>query len=272
VALKRKLTAEEHTKLPADHQGDYKKIESGEDAGMFALDLEGDDDVAGLKSAFEKTKKETLDLKGELKEARESGSADKGKIKELEGKIKASEEKELKQKDDWQALLDRQKADYEAKLKDSGDKLTASEKRTQDILLDHATEAAIAKGKGLSPLLFDIVRKRLVLETDGKTGKQTVRVAALEGDGKFMMHPKTPSDPITPEQFVETLREDTVYARAFEGVGSSGGGAPGNGTVRTQTANGQVVISREDAKNHSKYVAAQDKAKKEGMELVIAPE
>lgn len=259
-----KLTKEEFEKLVPDVQQYYAKQEDG----SYVLESDGNDDVTNLKTAYDKTKKETLELKDALKAERESRNTDQRKVQELEAKIRANEEKELQQKGEWQTLLDRQKQEYEGKLTQKDQIIAARDKRVSDILLEHATMAAITANKGEPKLLRGIVRDRLYIETD-KDGKETVRVYA--DDGKSMrMHPKNPSDPITPEQFVETLREDEVYARAFDGSGASGSGSQnGNGVVRTANDGSAMTISRADAQNHQKYEIAKKKAQDAGMQLLI---
>lgn len=161
MALKKKITKEEHAKLSDALKGEY--IEDGDG---FRLDVEGEEDTGALKRAKDR-------------EAQLRRDAEKAK-KELEDKLAEIEGDDARKKGDiatleksWQKKLDDQKAEYEAKVS----KLTS---HTTKSLVDNVATQIASKISTAPALLLPHIRARLQADFDGDEPKTRV----LDKDGK----------------------------------------------------------------------------------------
>ncbi len=132
----------------------------------------------------------------------------------------------------------------------------------ESYLVDAAATEAIASAKGIPQLLLPHVRRPL--RSSRKTGSTKSRgrsdgAPRMNGKGEFLGI----------KDLVSEMKESDIFARAFEGSGTSGGGSPAN---PSPARGGSFVLSRADAKDPMKYRAAREAAAKAGQELQIAPE
>jgi hypothetical protein len=107
------------------------------------------------------------------------------------------------------------------------------------------------------------------VKTSGKfveeDGKYLVRVVGKAGTPRMNAN----GEFLGIKDLVSEMKESDIFARAFEGSGTSGGGSPANSAP---ARGGSFVLSRADAKDPMKYRAAREAAAKAGQELQIAPE
>jgi len=94
-----------------------------------------------------------------------------------------------------------------------------------DLLIDAQATQAIAANKGIPALLLPAVKAatKVIEQSDGKFTS-----AVVDSDGETRFNGK--GDPMTISEYVEELKGDPVYGRAFEsGTPGGGGKQPGEG-------------------------------------------
>lgn len=207
MALKKKLSKEEHAKLSKDIQAEY--IEDGEG---FRLDVDGEEDTGALKRAKDR-------------EAQLRRDAEKAK-KELEGRLAEIEGDDARKKGDiatleksWQKKIDDMKGNYEGKL----EKLTGH--TTKNLVDNVAFQLANDLSKSSPKVLLPHIRSRLQADFEGDEPKTRI----LDRDGK-------PS-----AMTLEELKAEFVADKDFSGIitaskasggagkpSQNGGGAPTN--------------------------------------------
>lgn len=215
MALKKKLTKEEHAKL-----SDALKSEYIEDGDGFRLDVEGEEDTGALKRAKDR-------------EAQLRRDAEKAK-KELEDRLAEIEGDDARKKGDiatleksWQKKLDDQKAEYEGKVS----KLTA---HTTKSLVDNVALSIASKISNAPAIILPHIRARLQADFEGDEPKTRV----LDKDGK----PSALSVEELSAEFVANKDFAAIItaSKASGGAGKpsqNGGGAPNNsGNSGNQTA------------------------------------
>lgn len=132
----------------------------------------------------------------------------------------------------------------------------------EDSLIDAAATAEIVAAKGAPELLMPHVRMRCAVVEEN--GRLVVRVpdetgaARLDGKGK----------PLAIKDLIAEMRADPVFARAFDGAGTSGGGMSPAGLGGGGPA--AFTLSRDQAKDPRAYRAARAAAEKAGLLPVIA--
>jgi hypothetical protein len=247
--------------LPADVAKEYTKGDDGkftlvvEAVGGLALE-----NVDGLKTALSK----------ERETARKAGDALKpfdglDPVKARDALTKVGEmanwTPEQKVKEQIESIKS-QLLEAHGKEKATLEKrLAGYQKQLNNALITQAATAAIAEHKGVVELLLPHVeRSTRIRETEN--GQLVVEV--IDKDGNPRVDNKGNAMSIT--QLVESMKASDTFARAFEGSGATGSGATGGkagGSGRPHT------ISRADARDHSKYVAAQEAAQKAGQPLQV---
>ena len=173
MALKKKLTKEEHSKLP-----DHLKAEYIEDGDGFRLDIEGDEDTGALKRAKDREAQLRREAETKLREAQEQLDALGNDDARKKGDIQTLEKS-------WQKKLEDQKSEYEGKVS----KLTSHTTKT---LVDNVATQIATKISNAPALLLPHIKSRLqadfegdspvtrVLDKDGKPSAMTVEELAAE--------------------------------------------------------------------------------------------
>lgn len=161
MALKKKLTKEEHAKL-----SDAFKAEYIEDGDGFRLDVDGDEDTGALKRAKDRESQLRKDAEKALKEAQEKLDALGTDDARKKGDIETLEKS-------WQSKLDTQKAEYDGKLS----KLTG---HTTKSLVDNVALSIASKISTAPNLILPHIRARLQADFEGDEPKTRV----LDKDGK----------------------------------------------------------------------------------------
>jgi vacuolar-type H+-ATPase subunit I/STV1 len=261
MALKVSLSKDDHAKLTPEQQALYIA-----DGDKFKLDVEGLEDVTGLKSAFEKTKKELTDARKNLQQY---DGQDPGEFRKLRDKVAELESEESKKRGDFEgamkAVNEKHSRELEAATKKSTELETSlkseKEARRQDRIANEAMMAInLAKGNGI--LLMPIIRNSAkIVEKDGKEFIQFHDPAT----GEVIRNGK--GDPASIAEVLTEWKGKNEFAGAFEGNGASGGGAqPGR---RGGDSGGAIVLSYEDAKDPAKYREARDRSAKEHKQFMV---
>lgn len=236
MALKKKITKEEHAKLAPHFQSEYV-----EDADGYRLDVEGEEDTGALKRA----KDREVELR---KEAEKNLKALQDAEAERQRQLDTLTESEARKAGDiatlekgWQSKLDSQKSEYEGKL-------TKSSKFIETTLRDNV---AIKLAGELSPkhsaLLLPHIKARIAVDSTGDEPKTVI----LGGDGK-------PS-----ELTIDALKSEFLANKDYSGIiiaSQASGGATGK-TPSTPTGSakqdGTVVdLSKLGAKELAEQLGA----------------
>ncbi|NQW12232.1 MAG: hypothetical protein HQ481_20390 [Alphaproteobacteria bacterium] len=216
--------------LPEAVRSHYVKTEDG----RFRLDAEGVEDTAGLKSALEKERAERKALKAELavlKRPQEDPDPE-AEAEPQQEEVDTGEQPGEPGSAMPPVEVDPMRLALEARL------------------IEAEARAAIQSARGVSELLLPILRDRLAVVADEESGSPMVRIldetgAPLRrddgGDASFL----------TVADFVERLRADPLYARAFDGSGKGGSGAPTAG----RGEGGPVTVSASDPRAIARHVA-----------------
>ncbi|QBZ71724.1 hypothetical protein [Pseudomonas phage KP1] len=161
MALKKKLTKEEHAKL-----SDVIKAEYVEDGDGFRLDVEGEEDTGALKRSKDREKQLRQEAERKLQEAQEQLDALGTDDARKKGDIATLEKS-------WQKKLEDQRTEYETKVQ----KLTGH--TTKSLVDNVATQLATELFK--SPALgLPHIRSRLQADFEG----DEPRTRILDKDGK----------------------------------------------------------------------------------------
>ena len=126
-------------------RGDYTERD-----GAFYLQVDGDDDTSGLKTALQSERKARKDAKKDLEDAR----GDLTELREEFDKFKVGGKKG--EGDDTEAL----KTAHQVELKAARDELGALQTSLKDEFRDNELTRAVLSEKGEPALLLDYLRKR----------------------------------------------------------------------------------------------------------------
>ena len=196
MALKKKLTKEEHSKLP-----DHLKAEYIEDGDGFRLDIDGDEDTGALKRAKDREAQLRREAETKLREAQEQLDALGNDDARKKGDIQTLEKS-------WQKKLEDQKSEYEGKVS----KLTAHTTKT---LVDNVATQIATKISNAPALLLPHIKSRLQADFEGEAPVTRV----LDKDGKVSA------------MTVEELAAEFVANKDFSAIitaSKASGGAPNN--------------------------------------------
>ncbi|UAG58588.1 putative scaffold protein [Pseudomonas phage Kaya] len=204
MALKKKLTKEEHAKL-----SDALKAEYIEDGDGFRLDVDGDEDTGALKRAKDREAQLRKDAEKEAKELRERLESIEGDDARKKGDIATLEKS-------WQSKLEKQREEYEAKVS----KLTSHTTKT---LVDNVALSIATKISNAPAIILPHIRARLQADFEGDTPVTRV----LDKDGK----PSALTIDELANEFVANKDFSAIItaSKASGGAGKpsqNGGGAP----------------------------------------------
>src|SRR5262245_21998910 len=236
--------------------------------GKFVLDVEGLEDVSGLKSALQRereaSRKARDELKGlgerykdldpekarealrQLEELEEQGLRDAGKIDELVAKrLKGAETEWNRQRDG----LTRERDAVTAQVQ-------TLQSRLEELLIDGALREAAAESHVRPEHYVDIRNRLRHIWRLGPEGQP------VPMNGEEIIYGRG-AQPITMKEPIEGILKDVP---GFV-LPSSGGGANGGSTI----VNGRgLTLSREAARDPQQYRAAKAQADKQGVPLTIA--
>lgn len=275
MALKATLTAAEHGALDSTLKTFYKA-----DGDRFVLDAEGVDDlpsVRGLKSSIDKEREAARKARAEAEELRSKiGDLDPEEAKKALARLKELDDKAAlgeipdKFKDQFEkAVNHRVKSitdDFESQKKAFNKQVTDAKKenesltaRLAELTIDNAVRTEAEKMG-----LHDWAIEDAVLHA-GRTFKiKDGKPVPLDADGQIVFG----KDANSPKPIAEWLAEKAQQKPGW--LKASTGGGSNNGTGNGSGGGGNVhKIKRQDARDRQKYVAAQEAAKKAGVELQI---
>lgn len=200
--------------------------------GKFHLSVDGIEDTTPLKTALAAAKREAQERRQKLEAWAKLGKTAE-EIEQLladEGKREMSE---AERKGEWDKLKtqmnERHAADLAKKdltVKDREGKISSLRSALERHLIDATATAAIAAQKGVPELLLPHVRKHVKVE-ESEDGQDFV-VSVVDSKGGPRVNGK--GEPLSISEFVAEMQQNEVFARAFEGTGSSGSGKrPTNG-------------------------------------------
>jgi len=264
VALKALLTEEEFGKIAEAVKGEYAKDAKGRFVLQVApVDGWGLEDVGGLKASLAKERDghgavikkleafgdlDPEKARGALKKIAEWGEDDPGeRAKKLWG-------------DKEKALLEKHAADLAARQKD------ADELRSQleNELVTSAALSALAKHKGATELLLPHVRSAVKIEKD-HSGRLVPKVVNPDGSSRLSMRTGN-TDPMTIEEYVETMKGNPSYALAFQGSGASGSG---KGSPEVGGGSGKFRMTESQARDPAAFQRMHAEAAKSGQAVEI---
>lgn len=203
MALKKKLTKEEHAKLPEHFKGEY--IEDGDG---FRLDVDGDEDTGALKRAKDRESQLRKDAEKEARELREKLEGIEGDDARKKGDIATLEKS-------WQSKLEKQRDEYEAKVS----KLTSHTTKT---LVDNVASQIAHKISNAPALIMPHIKSRLLADFDGDA--PVTRVLDKEGKPSALTVDELASEFVANKDFSAII----TASKASGGAGKSsnnGGGA-----------------------------------------------
>ena len=224
--------------------------------GKFYLDLEGDlhtdDDIAGLKSALQKERQERKLLEKKAKTA--LTEEEREELESLKAEKEAAERKTMEKKGEYDKLIKKLQTDHEKEKEELAAKLKDEESRTTRLVVKDKIRAAAVKSGVLKDNIEDVItltKNRFRLDGD--------EIVVLDEDGEL-------SADSVGTFFEKTFKESRpIY---YEPSGGPGSGANQTQTTRT-SKQGAVVLSREDAKDTTKYRAAKAEAAEKGVPFEV---
>lgn len=207
MALKKKLTKEEHSKLP-----DHLKAEYIEDGDGFRLDIEGDEDTGALKRAKDREAQLRREAETKLREAQEQLDALGNDDARKKGDIATLEKS-------WQKKLDDSKAEYESKL----GKLTS---HTKTQLVDNVAQQIASKISNAPALLLPHIKARLAADFEGDA--PVTRILDKDGKPSAMTVEELAAEFVANKDFSAIITASKASGGAGKPSNSNGGGAPNN--------------------------------------------
>lgn len=171
--------------------------------GKFTLTGVELPDTSGLKKALDAEREEKKTYAEQLKELTKKVDADKLKTAEKNNDIEAVKAEMVKL--------------HQAELETANTRANDFEKKLNTLMIDNAALDAITKERGIPELLMPIVKGRAKLN-EGK-------VEVLTSEGKPMVDKEGNSVGLL--GLVKELKENALYAGAFQGSSHTGGNSKG---------------------------------------------
>ena len=207
MALKKKLTKEEYSKL-----SDHIKAEYIEDGDGFRLDIDGDEDTGALKRAKDREAQLRRDAEAKLREAQEELDRINGDDARKKGDIATLEKS-------WQKKLDDTKAEYEGKVS----KLTTHTTKT---LVDNVATQIATKISNAPALLLPHIKSRLQSDFEGDS--PVTRVLDKDGKPSAMTVEELAAEFVANKDFSAIITASKASGGAGKPSNNNGGGAPNN--------------------------------------------
>lgn len=260
------LTKEEFGAVDKAWQGEYAQ----QDDGSYILKV---DPVGGISLGPVAGKQAALDKERALREKHERTIAefadddgnpiDLGKAKSALKKVAeyGNLSKDDKVREQIAAAVAAAKEELGKEMKKLSDENAALNGHLDVSVIDADLNAAIAAEKA-DPMIRDVVRKYLKREVDPTTKKPVTRVYGEDGTLRYN---KDVTKPMTPQEFLASLKTDAKYGLFYPGTGSSGTGT--TSPNRSSGGNGRVAITETDARDHGKWKAAQAAAQAAGQKF-----
>lgn len=225
--------------------------------GKFVLsqeiEIETPDTVAGLRSSFEKEKRERKTLADRLKMF---DGMDPDEIRAVMEERSKAGEKDAQQKGEWDKLKAALEAGFNKEKTALTEKLNDRSARLNRLLAKTEADAAMqefkANAKALAPHVLGALK---VEEEDGE-----FRVLVVDDNGKPRYNKR--GELMTAKDLVSEMREDDAFKPFFAGAPGSGSGAEprkGGGF-----AGGKVQVTQAQMRDPAFYRDLSERARKEG--------
>lgn len=238
--------------LPEAARAFYVETEDG----RFRLDAEGVEDVSGLKSALEKEREARKALKADLVELRDAAREDAARE---DGGPEVADATESDPDTEAESASEDPMPEPEPGPAPSAHPEVAA---LQTRLLESEARAAILSARGAPELLLPVILPRLRVELDTETALPEVQV--IDEAGRALRAGPEDSDTVksladtggagkllTVAGLIGRLRADPLYARAFDGAGKAGSGAPAAG----RGEGGPITVALSDPRAIARHVA-----------------
>lgn len=202
-----------------------------------------------------KTIEDLLDASTKISEL-----GDLSELDSLDEKL-AERTKQLQEKFDTDTARVTEKFTNDLKARDNA--IAALENQLQGEIVRGAALKAIGDSGGIPELLLPVVTSSVKVFKDDD-GKMVAKIIGADGTPRMSSKAGDVND-MTIAEFVNELRDNDVYARAFNGNDADGGGTSKPNGAKP----GSFTISAQDAKDPTKYRAAKESADKAGKPLAI---
>jgi len=262
----------------------YKK----QDDETFVLDVEPANgvelaDTQGLKKALEsersaKTKaekahKELQSRVGDLdlETAREAVKKieELGDDADVESRVSAAiEQRQQQLQTKFENEAKKLREDLEAERDNFKTEAETLESQLGEVMVRNEAITAINEAGGSVHLLLPLIERSVQMRKNEENGKREVVVLDEKTGNTRLSTSSGSTNNMSIPEFVNELKAKPEFGAAFKPSGSSGGGSSGSSS--SGRSNGDsYVISRDEAKDVSKYRQARAEAEKSGLELVI---
>jgi len=235
--LKSVVDAEAFESMDASLQEHYK--EGPNSTYVLDAEVKSHPEVERLSNALTAEREGNKKLSMLAKELKGMGIED---LDNLYEKVKKANELERKydlETGNYEKVLKESETKFEQRIAEMSQERDALVGQIRQYKITDAAHAAIAKYKGKPELLMPHIREVADLGEDGQ-------VIIKDKDGKPMMKKgwKSADDLAGIEDYVVTLRDDKIWGAAFEGAGTTGGGA--TPTSKTKSTAGGKFIQKDD--------------------------
>ncbi|MDP3717103.1 MAG: hypothetical protein Q8T13_04955 [Acidobacteriota bacterium] len=228
--------------------------------GKFILDLDGDDDVTGLKGALDKERENGKKLAKELQQLRtDLAGTDPVKAKAAIKRLQELEDKELIEAGEVEKLVTKRvaalEADKNAEIERLKGELGGRDARLSELLIDNQLRQVATKVKVRDTAVDDFIARgqRLYKLKDGKA-------VPMNGE-EIAYSKKKANEPMPMEEWAADLVANAPHL--FEGSGGGGSQQSAGGGGKAFT------ITREEARDSGKYRQMKDEAARAGQDLQI---
>jgi len=205
MALKKKMTKEDHANLP-----DHLKSEYIEDGEGYRLDIDGDEDNGALKRAKDREVQLRRDAEAKLKAAQEQLDALGSDDARKKGDIQTLEKS-------WQKKIDDQKTSYEDRL----GKLTS---HTKSQLVDNVAMQIASKISSAPAIMLPHIKARLAADFDGDS--PVTRVIGADGSLSSMSIDALSAEFVANKDFSAIILASKATGGAGSTSRSQAGSAP----------------------------------------------
>ena len=220
MALKKKMTKEDHANLP-----DHLKSEYIEDGDGFRLDIDGDDDNGALKRAKDREVQLRRDAEARLKDAQDQLDALGSDDARKKGDIQTLEKS-------WQKKIDDQRAGYEDRL----GKLTA---HTKTQLVDSVAMQIASKISSAPAIMLPHIKARLAADFDGDS--PVTRVLGSDGSLSSMSIDALSAEFVANKDFSAII----LASKATGGAGSTSRSPAGSAPDSVKPLNLAIMSPKE---------------------------
>jgi len=235
------------------------------------------ENVAGLKTSLQASRKETTDAKAAFKKYdgldADAARAAIARIEELgDGDITDKQAEALKTKEaQLQERFDTSKKQlidqHTATSTEQTGKIANLTRQLSTSMIKSAAVAAITEAGGSVELLTPIIQGKVNLK---ETDDGTFQVEVMDDGGLARLSPAGGTSTLMSiAELVGELKDNERYGMAFKATDVNGGGTNNNSGNTYTNKGGAIVLTAEQGKDSSIYRSEKARAAKEGLEFRI---